>query len=83
MSCLSLDFFEQMLILAVVVVVVVKILMILISMVLPQLGWIGTVAMQMLTIIMWGAVLIALIIFCFDIIKCFLEYAPHLSVRPR
>jgi hypothetical protein len=83
MSCLSLEFFEQMLILAVVVIVVVAIVKILIALVLPQLGWIGSVVMQVLTIVMWGVVAIVLIIFCFDIIKCFMEYAPHLSLHAK
>ena len=79
--CFSLAWIEQILIWAVVVVAVVAIIKILIALVLPQLGWAGSVIMQGLNIVMWAVVAIFVIVICFDLIGCLITYAPHMSLR--
>jgi hypothetical protein len=79
--CFSLAWIEQILIWAVVVVAVVAIIKILIALVLPQLGWAGSVIMQGLNIVMWAVVAIFVIIICFDLISCLLDFAPHVGLR--
>ena len=78
MTCFSLQWIEQILIWAVIVVAVIAIVKILIALVLPQLGWVGSIIMQVLNIVMWAVVAIFVIAFCFDMIGCLITYAPHM-----
>lgn len=79
--CFSLQWIEQILIWAVVVVAIVAIIKILIAIVLPQLGWAGSIIMQVLNIVMWAVIAIFVIIICFDLISCLISYAPHMSLH--
>jgi hypothetical protein len=79
--CFSLAWIEQILIWAVVVVAIVAIIKILIALALPQLGWAGSIIVQVLNIVMWAVVAIFVIVICFDLIGCLISYAPHMSLR--
>jgi hypothetical protein len=79
--CFSLAWIEQILIWAVIVVAVVAIIKILIALVLPQLGWAGSIIMQVLNIVMWAVIAIFVIVICFDLIGCLISYAPHMSLH--
>lgn len=79
--CFSIQWIEQILIWAVVVVAVVAIIRILIALVLPQLGWAGSIIMQVLSIVMWAVIAIFVIVICFDLISCLIGFAPHMSLH--
>jgi hypothetical protein len=81
--CFSMEWIEHILILAVVVIAVVAIIKILIALVLPQLGWVGSIIMQVLNIVMWAVIAIFVIIFCFDMISCLINMSGGLNLHAR
>ncbi len=78
MTCFSLEWIEQLLIWLVVVCAIVAIIKILIALVLPQLGTIGSIVMQILNIVLWAVICIFVIAIAFDLISCLLNFAPHM-----
>lgn len=71
--CFDIYWFEQVLIWLVVIGVIVAIVRLLLPQVLAQLGgpgWPGAMTMQIISIVVWGAVMIAVIIFAFELIGC-------------
>lgn len=83
--CFSLEWIEHMLILAVVVVAIVLILQAILSFVLPKLPamFADAVALisQIIKIVIWAIIIIAVILFAFAMISCLWSYAggilPH------
>ncbi len=73
-SCFSLEWFENLLIWLVVICVVIALLKLLLRFVVPRLG-IGAEIVNFIvaaiTIVIWGIILIAAIIFIFGLISCF------------
>jgi hypothetical protein len=77
--CFSLAWLAQFLIWLVIICAVVALLRLLVSFVLPKLGWgaeIVAFVVAAIRIVIWAIILIALIIFIFDLIACL---APSLS----
>lgn len=72
--CFSLDAIEHLLIVAVIVVAIILILKIFAGTILSKLGEGGVVALQVLNIILWAAIVIAVIIFVFMLLSCLLGY---------
>ena len=68
--CFGLDWIESLLIWLVMLAVVVAVLRLLVPWVLAQLGIAGGMIMQVINIIVWAMVIIAVIIFCFDLLRC-------------
>lgn len=77
--CFSIEFIESLFIWGVIVCAVVAIIRILISLVLPQMGQLGTILMQLLNIVMWAVVAIFIIYICFDLIQCLISAAPKMG----
>jgi len=77
--CFSLDFLKQILILAVVVVVIVGILQLLIPYIMKKLGaqlgegW--AIIVSAFKIFLWAVVAIVVIIVCFELIACLLNFS--------
>lgn len=70
MGCLSLLWLEQLLIWLVVVGAIVAIVRLLLPLVLGPLGVFGTTVQQILYIIIWAIVAIAIIVLVFDLLTC-------------
>jgi len=72
--CFSLEWFENLLIWLVVICVVVALLRLLLAFIVPKLG-VGAEIINFITkaitIVIWGLILIAAIIFIFGLISCF------------
>ncbi len=71
--CFSLPWIEQVLIWLVVVCAIIALLRLIIGFVLPQIGLDGAIAnvvSRAISIFIWAIVLIAVIIFNFDLIIC-------------
>ena len=71
--CFSLEWLKNLLIWIVIVCVIVGMIRVLISFVIPKLGIGGEVVaviVRILTILLWGIVCIALIVFVFDLVAC-------------
>ena len=71
--CFSLPWIEQVLIWLVVVCAIIALLRLIIGFVLPQIGLDGAIAnvvSRAISIFIWAIVLIAVIIFIFDLIIC-------------
>lgn len=80
--CFGLQWIEQVLIWFVVICAVVALLRLLISFVLPKLGFgaeILSFLVQAVTILMWAIICIAAIIFIFDLIACPMPSLPRLT----
>jgi len=81
--CFSLYWVEQVLIWLVVLGAVIALLRLIVGYVLPQIGLdsgIVTLVAQVVRIVIWAIVLIAVIIFVFDLISCL---APSMVPRIR
>lgn len=76
MACLSLAFFENILIWLVILGAIVALVKLLLPLVLGGLGVAANIIVQALTIVLWAAVAIFVIIVVFDLIACLLGYAP-------
>ena len=79
--CFSLQWVESVLIWLVVICAVVALLRLLVGFVLPRLaigGEIVGVVVRAITIVIWAIVLIAVIIFVFDLIACLAPSMPRL-----
>lgn len=72
--CFSLEWVERLLIWLVVLVAIIAILKLVIPPILAQLGWAGSLVLQILNIVIWAIVLIAIIIFAFSMIECLASY---------
>jgi hypothetical protein len=73
--CFGLEWFKEVLILAIVVCAVISLLRLLVSFVLPKLGLTGEIVgfiVQAATIIFWAIICIVAVIFIFDLIACIL-----------
>lgn len=68
--CFSLAWLMNVMIWLVVVGAVVAVVRLLLPLVLAQFGAGGALVMQILNIIMWAVILIAIIIFAFDLLSC-------------
>jgi len=77
--CFTMEFIESLFIWAVIICAVVAIIRILIALVLPGLGQIGVILMQLLNIVMWAIIAIFIIYICFDLISCLISAAPKLG----
>jgi hypothetical protein len=86
--CFSMEWLQHLLILAVVVIAVVLILQLIITYVLSKLQPTGTFAdainivIQIIKIVIWAIIIIALIYFAFSMISCLLSYSGGLSLSP-
>jgi hypothetical protein len=70
MSCFSLQWVEQALIWLVVVGAVVAIIRLFLPPIMANFGPAGATLMQVLNIILWAVVIIAVIIFAFELLSC-------------
>ena len=73
--CFSLPWLEQMLIWLVVLCATVALLRLVVSFILPQLGFesaVFAIVVQAIRILIWAIVLIAVIMFVFSLISCLL-----------
>jgi hypothetical protein len=68
--CFSLSWVENVLIWLVVVGAIIAIVRLFLPLALAQFGGAGTVVMQVLNIIIWAFVLIAIIILAFELLSC-------------
>jgi hypothetical protein len=73
MSCFGLAWLMNLLIWLVVLGAVVAIVRVLLPLVLSNLGAAGSIILQILTIVMWAVVVIAIIYFAFEMISCLLS----------
>lgn len=72
--CFSLDAIEHLLIVAVIIVAIILIVKIFAGTILSKLGEGGAVAIQVLNVILWAAIIIAIIIFVFMLLSCLIGY---------
>lgn len=84
--CFSMEWIEHLLILAVVVTAIVLILQAIINYVLPNLpamfaGAVGLIT-QIIKIVIWAIIIIAVIIFAFSMISCLWSMSGGLSIMP-
>jgi hypothetical protein len=68
--CFSLAWVEQLLIYVIVFAVVVGILRLLLPYILGALGAGGSVIAGAINLVLWGAIAIFVVVFCFDLISC-------------
>lgn len=78
--CFDLHWVMTVLIWLVVIGAVIAIVRLLLPQVLANFGAAGTLVLQILNIVIWASVLIAIIIFAFELISC-LVGSPSLGLR--
>jgi ABC-type maltose transport system permease subunit len=85
--CFSLEWWRDLLILAVVVSAIIAILQILVPYVLRRIGWAGSehvaVLTQVIRIVIWAIIVIAVIYVVFALISCLLGYTGAWPLFPR
>lgn len=79
--CFTMAWLGQMLIWLVILVAVVAILRLLVPYILTQLGGPGGVVAQIINIVLWAVIVIAVIWFAFELLSCFVGSGP--AVFPR
>lgn len=70
MSCFNLAWIENLLIWLVVIGAIVAIVRLLIPLVIGPLGAFGTVVQQILYIVLWVVIAVAVIVLIFDLLSC-------------
>lgn len=76
--CFSLEAIKELLIWLVIVIVVVAVIRLVLAPLAAQLGTWGGVFLQVLNIIMWAIVAIAVIVLVFDLLSCLVGGLPRL-----
>ncbi len=77
MACFTTGAIENWLIWIVVLVAIVAVLKILASFIMPMIGSWGAVVTQIISIVMWAIIAIAIIVFAFELIGCLVHYMPR------
>jgi hypothetical protein len=70
MTCFTMQFFENLLIWIVIIAAIYAIVNLLLPIVFANFGGPGAIMMRVIGIFMWAIIVIAIIIFVFDLISC-------------